>query len=52
MKNSKVEDAIQKAKERTLEEAEDEIGTSILLGVAIATINNFEKNLKEELKNE
>lgn len=50
--NSEVEKAIQKAREKTLEEVEQIIGTSILLGVAIATINNFEKNLKEELKNE
>lgn len=50
--NSEVGKAIQKAKERTLKEVEQTIGTSILLGVAIATINNFEKNLKEELKNE
>lgn len=50
--NSKVGQAIEKAKERTLKEVEQVIGTSILLGVAVATINNFEKNLKEELKNE
>lgn len=52
MKNSKVEDAIESAERITLKEAEEKIGACMLLGVAIDTINNFKRNLKEELKNE
>jgi len=50
--NSMVEDAIQKAIDKTLKETEDVLQNTMLLGVAIATLNNFEKNIKEELKNE
>lgn len=42
---------LKKAKERTLRESEEVLGNNILLGVAIATIDNFEKNIIKELKN-
>ena len=50
MTKKEVGEIIDKTIDKTLKEAEDVLQNSMLLGVALATLNNFEKNIKEELK--
>lgn len=52
MNEKEVGKIIDKAIDKTLEEVEDVLQDTMLLGVALATLNNFKKNLTEELKNE
>ena len=52
MNEKEVGKIIDKAIDKTLKEAEDVLQNTMLLGVALATLNNFKKNLTEELKNE
>lgn len=52
MTEKEVGEIIDKAMDKTLNEVEDVLQDTMLLGVALATLNNFKKNLTEELKNE